>query len=100
MRLRRNEFCPVHRSTSCCGRETLPKPRLLRLGVQRVEDLHHPRGFRELRSPAEMRKLMNRKIVEQGGKCAICKEEFTHYADIVPDQTLKNMDGESVTYHD
>jgi hypothetical protein len=67
MRLRRNEFCPIHKSISCCGRENLPKPRLIRMGVQWVEDPHHPRGYRELRSPAEMRKLMNRKIVEQGG---------------------------------
>src|SRR3954469_18894357 len=67
MRLRSNEVCPVHRSTSCCGREILPKPKLIRLGVQRVEDPHHPRGYRELRSPAEMRKLLNRKIVEQNG---------------------------------
>ena len=37
MRLRRNEFCPIHKSISCCGRENLPKPRLIRLGVQRVE---------------------------------------------------------------
>ncbi len=59
MRLRSDEFCPIHKSLSCCGRETLPKPRLVRLGVQRVEDPHHPRGYRELRSPAEMRKLLN-----------------------------------------
>jgi hypothetical protein len=57
----------------------------LRFGVQRVEDPHHPRGYRELRSPAEMRKLLNRKIVEQGGKCAVCHKEFAHCADIVPD---------------
>ena len=31
MRLRPNEFCPIHKSLSCCGRETLPKPRLVRL---------------------------------------------------------------------
>jgi hypothetical protein len=49
MRLRSNEFCPIHKSLSCCGRETLPKPRFVRLGVQRVEDPHHPRGYRELR---------------------------------------------------
>jgi hypothetical protein len=49
-----------------------------------VEDRHHPRGYRELRSPAEMRKLMNRKIVEQNGICPICNEEFTDYNDIVP----------------
>jgi hypothetical protein len=35
--------------------------------VQRIEDPHHPRGYRELRSLAEMRKLLNRKIVEQSG---------------------------------
>jgi len=72
MRLRRNEFCPIHKSVSCCGREILPKPRLIRLGVQRVEDPHHPRGYRELRSPGEMRKLLNRKIVEQNGISCVC----------------------------
>ena len=40
MRLRPNEFCPIHKSVSCCGRERLPKPALVRLGVQRVEDPH------------------------------------------------------------
>jgi hypothetical protein len=29
--------------------------------------------------------LLNRKIVEQSRKCAICPEEFTDYNDIVPD---------------
>jgi len=71
MRLRRNEFCPIHKSISCCGRENVPRPRLIRLGVQRVEDPHHPHGYRELRSPAEMRKLLNRKIVEQNGICPL-----------------------------
>ncbi len=51
MRLGANELCPIHKSVSCCGRESLPRPRLIRLGVQRVEDPHHPRGYRELRSP-------------------------------------------------
>ena len=31
-----------------------------------------------------MRKLLNRKIVEQDRKCAICHEEFTDYNDVVP----------------
>ena len=70
MRLRSNEVCPVHRSTSCCGREILSKPKLVRLGVQRVEDPHHRRGYRELRLPAEMRKLLNRKVRQQVGICA------------------------------
>jgi hypothetical protein len=85
MKLRRNEFCPIHRSLFCCGREQARKERRIRLGVQRIEDPHHPRGYRELRSPAEMRKLLNRKIAEQDGKCAICHKEFVEYSDIVPD---------------
>jgi hypothetical protein len=85
MRLRSNEWRPIDKSVSCCGREFLPRPKLVRLEVQRVEDPHHPRGHRELRSPAEMRKLMDRKIQEQGGKCTICREEFTNYNDVVPD---------------
>jgi hypothetical protein len=68
MKLRRNEPCPVHRSLFCCGREQMRTPTRLQPGVRRVEDPHHPRGYRELRSPAEMRKLLNRKIVEQGRK--------------------------------
>jgi hypothetical protein len=72
MKLRRNEFCPIHRSLFCCGREQARKERRFQLGVQRIEDPHHPREYREIRSPAEMRKLLNRKIADQGGKCAIC----------------------------
>ena len=85
MKLRTNELCPIHRSTSCCGREAIPKVRVMGPGVQRVEDPHHPRGYRELRSPAEMKKLLKRKIVDQNNTCAICLVEFTDYNDIVPD---------------
>jgi len=66
MRLRSNELCPIHKSVSCCGQEFIPKPKRTSLGIQRVEDPHHPRGYRELRSPAEMRNLLNRKILRQG----------------------------------
>jgi hypothetical protein len=65
MKLRTNEMCPIHRSVSCGGRELIPKVKLIRLGVQRIEDPHHARGYRELRSPAEMKKLQNRKVAEQ-----------------------------------
>ena len=51
MKLRRNEFCPIHRSVFCCGREEIRRERRVRLGVQRVEDPHHARGYRELTSP-------------------------------------------------
>ena len=85
MRLRRNEYCPIHRSLFCCGRELARKERRFQLGVQRIDDPHHPRGYRELRSPAEMRKLLKRKLFEQDAKCAICHETFTDYNEIVPD---------------
>ena len=94
MRLRTHELCPIHKSHSCCGREPLPRPKLIRLGVQRIEDPHHPRGYRELRSPAEMRKLLNRKFWSRARICAICHEEFTDYNDIVPDhRDPKGMGG-------
>ena len=86
MRLRRNQLCPIHRSQFCCGREAIPRERRQRqLGVRRIDDPQHPRGYREIRSNAEMRKLMDRKIVAQNGICALCKERFTDYGDIVPD---------------
>ena len=84
MKLRKNEYCPIHHSRSCCGREQAQKERRFRPGVRRLEDPHHPRGYRELRSSSEMRKLLNRKIIEQGGKCAVCHEAFSDYSDIVP----------------
>jgi hypothetical protein len=31
-----------------------------------------------------MRKLLDRKIVEQNRQCTICQVVFTHYNDIVP----------------
>jgi len=85
MKLRRNEFCPIRRSLFCCGRGRARKERRFQLGVQRIEDPHRPRGYRELRSAGEMRKLLNRKVVEQAGKCAICHHEFADCSDIVPD---------------
>jgi len=42
----------------------------------------------ELRSPAEMRKLLKRKVAEQNRICAICLEEFTDYSDVVPDTKI------------
>jgi len=93
MKLRRNEYCPIHRSLFCCGRDQVRKQRRFQLGVQRIEDPHHPRGYRELRLSAEMRKLLNRKIVEQGGKCAICMAAFTDYSEIVTTSNPKGWEG-------
>ena len=86
MKLRRNQQCPIHRCLYCCGRELVPRKRnVQQLGVRRIDDPHHPRGYRELRSNAEMRKLLNRKIVAQSKTCGICRNAFTDYNDIVPD---------------
>ena len=66
----------------------------MQVGIRRIEDPHHPRGYRELRSRAEMRKLLNRKIVEQDGICAICHFAFTDYNDVVPEhENPKGMGG-------
>ena len=83
MKLRRNQYCPIHRSLTCCGRE--PMQKRIRARRQRVEDPHHPRGYRELRSKAEMRKLLDGKIVEHNRQCAICQVAFNSYSDIVLD---------------
>ena len=86
MRLRRNQLCPIHRSLFCCGREQIPREKRQRqMGVRRIEDPQHPRGYRELRSNGEMRKLLDGKIVAQNGKCALCNGQFTNYSDVVPD---------------
>jgi hypothetical protein len=92
MRLRRNELCPIHRLVSGYGREPMQKERtiIIRIGVQRIEDPHDP-GYREHRSPAAMRKLLNRKIVEPDRKCAFCHEEFPDCNDIVPDSRDRGL---------
>jgi hypothetical protein len=37
MKLRRNQYCPIHRSLSCCGREPVQKGRgARRLGVKNL----------------------------------------------------------------
>jgi len=73
VRLRRTQICPIRHSRFCCGREAIPRDRRIRqIGIRRIDDPQHPRGYRELRSNAEMRKLMNRKIALQHGKCALC----------------------------
>ena len=85
MKLHRNQYCPIHHSRFCCGREKASKAGRLTMGVERIDDLNHPRGYRELRSPAELRKVLTQKISAQQGKCGICHLPFTDCNDIVPD---------------
>lgn len=105
-KLKRNEICPIHSSRYCCGRSrpierTRPNPyarmsaeerdaaierrRQERMPVRRVDDPHHPRGYRELRSKEEMRRLLKQKVTEQNGLCGICHEALTDFRGIVPD---------------
>jgi hypothetical protein len=85
MKLRRNELCAIHHSYFCCGRKKSQSRRNPWSPVRRIEDPHHPRGYRERRSPSEMRRLLQRKIAEQNSRCALCGREFKHFRDIVPD---------------
>ena len=50
-----------------------PKPQQ-KEAVRQIADRtgQHPRGFREIRSPEEMKILVERKRREQKGKCGIC----------------------------
>jgi 5-methylcytosine-specific restriction endonuclease McrA len=94
MKLSKKERCPIHKSLFCCGREHRKRPRHF-AGVQRIEDPHHPRGYREIRSSAEMKKLLARKVVEQVMKCGICGQPFTDCSDIVPDHIRSKGMGSS-----
>jgi len=86
MRLRGKQLGPIHRSLFCCGREAgLRKKRWHQIGVRRIDDPQHPRGYRAIRSNAGMRKLMDRKIASQNGIRPLCEERFSSYCDIVPD---------------
>ena len=52
----------------------------------RNQALFHPDSIlARYSSNGEMRKLLNRKIASQNRKCALCKDEFTDYSDVVPD---------------
>lgn len=47
-----------------------------------------------------MRKLRNRKMVEQNRECALCQEAFTDYSDIVPDhKDPEGMGGARIDDH-
>jgi hypothetical protein len=94
MKLRKHDLCPIHRSRSCCGRPKPAAPAVGSFGIRRMEDPRHPRGYREYRSPAEMRRLAKLKIAEQQNRCAICGREFKRFQDVVPDHIQpKGMGG-------
>ena len=55
MRLRPNEFCPIHRSISCCGRELISKPRLIRMEILMTDDVRGTlHGLLHVRPPEDV----------------------------------------------
>ena len=89
MKLRATQRCPVHpRQRSCiCRGDMQPKPKKYYYvhGVKRIPDSTVARGYREFRSPAKMRELLDRKIAEQNGRCGLCGEKFDDYTQIDPE---------------
>lgn len=88
MKLRKNEMCPIHKRRTCCGRTPTATDKKrgsiyqVAPGVRRIPDSTHPRGYRELRSPAARRGMLNQKIVAQNRLCGICGEPFETYQEI------------------
>jgi len=63
-------------------------------GVTVVEDPHHPRGFRELCSPAELKRRKDNMIRAGQTTCFYGGEQFENYNDIVvAHKEPKGMDG-------
>ena len=50
--------------------------------MERIEDPHHPRGYREICSPSELRRRKNVLILKGHPVCHLCGEEFTSYSQI------------------
>src|SRR4051812_33776655 len=88
-RLRKSEICPIHRSRFCCGRQekalAFTRGVTKKGPVTRVEDPHHPRGYRELCTPAELKRRMTHKLKLQLNRCGICKEKIEDFRQCVPD---------------
>lgn len=90
-RLRKSEFCPLHGGFGCvCKGNQRPGPRPDKhkkrvRGVLRIDDPHHPRGYREDCSPAELRRrkhwlLINNPVCMYCGKNF--REDGSEYSDI------------------
>lgn len=108
LKLKKAEKCPIHGGYFCCGRQrpqqkTRPNPyarmgeaerqaaiekrRLSKMPVQRIDDPHHPRGYRELCNREEQRRRLLLKVAEQNGRCAApamggCGQEFDDFRGI------------------
>lgn len=87
-RLRRGEMCHLHHSYFCCGRQqpfarkNFPVRKLQTPGVRIVEDVHHPRGYREICSLPEKRHRKMKLLASGLRECFYCHEELTDFRDI------------------
>lgn len=105
MRLKAKQRCPIpgHGFNCKCHPEEPfyrsqrhSKWERVRTGVSRIKDENsdHPDGYRYRLSPAEMRKVIYKKIIEQNGLCSIGGEELTDMNDVVPDhKSPRGMNG-------
>jgi hypothetical protein len=111
MRLKTNQLCMIHNRRDCCGRRQTKSIQLssgggpakrkyasFEPGVTLIPDEHHPRGYRERRSPAAMRRVLERKVKTQGKRCGICSLPFTDSREIVPDHIVPK--GSGGAWHD
>lgn len=82
-RLRQNESCPIHHRYDCCGRESRkPKTvRFMRGPVKRIPDPYHPRGYREICTPAELRRRKHI-LIARGDACWLCPNPWKDYREI------------------
>lgn len=86
--LRKNEFCPIHRSRACCGREAknaIPRKHKRTGPVTKIPDEFNPRGYREEITPAEKRRRKLILIRKQNGICALCPKPFEDIRDVEVD---------------
>lgn len=89
MRLRSNQLSHIHRSFFCCGRKAISRRKQGRqTGIYCIDYPLHTRGYGEIRSNEEMRKLLDKKIVSQKGESAICKVRFTDYTALCPTTSI------------
>lgn len=77
MRLRANERCPIHGRYDCCGRQSRFSARSERSkAVQKVDDPHHPLGYREICSRAELRRRKH-VLLSKDPTCWLAEKSLT-----------------------
>ena len=64
MKLRQNEYCPIHRSLRCCGREETHCVRTLQPGIRRIDDPRLRAGISRTPVPSRNTNLLKRKVAE------------------------------------